>query len=406
MPLDEMYHRLIDCNFGLEEPELALGSEAHGDRPTEVVLRLAFGEFGTAESGRYRLTRWRRGEMSGHDLAREPGLGEQRDYRLGEMPLPVRPVQPLIGAKRSRDGPSPSHSAGSPTAAPPMQKVRMKEIQIQTAENSETLERKEKDWEQLCKRLNEIQEKAKNCDEWKRKYEELQILFKEEEIKHLKELYNARVSKLSPDVLEMMHTETTAKSKTQELYRPSEVTAPQRVSSPPNARNTIHDPSETYLAPQFQENFEQVAKAVMQKINRARDRGLGRIVPTQRAGQSHIRKEKSTENPTEPAGPVPSGAKVRPRVDDIRKDLNTRRNSVQVAAEHSRACLNGVTWNPAAIHQPVPAGSQHLIIGDSLVRDLNDNLVGGQTTVISIGGASVAQVIKMMQLQNDDCREF
>ena len=41
--------------------------------------------------------------MSRHDLAREPGLGEQRDHRLVEMPLPVRPVRPLIGAKRLRD---------------------------------------------------------------------------------------------------------------------------------------------------------------------------------------------------------------------------------------------------------------------------------------------------------------
>ena len=49
--------------------------------------------------------------MSGHDLAREPGLGEQRDHGLGEMPLPVQPVQPLIGAKRLRDAPGPSHSA-------------------------------------------------------------------------------------------------------------------------------------------------------------------------------------------------------------------------------------------------------------------------------------------------------
>ena len=49
----------------------------------------AFGESGTAERGRNRLIRWRRGEMSGHDLAREPGLGEQRDHRLGEMHLPV-----------------------------------------------------------------------------------------------------------------------------------------------------------------------------------------------------------------------------------------------------------------------------------------------------------------------------
>ena len=84
----------------------AMGREGRGDCPTEVVLMLAYGESGTAERGRNRLMRWRRREMSGHDLAREPGLGEQRDHRLGEMPLPVRPVQPLIEAKRSRDGPA------------------------------------------------------------------------------------------------------------------------------------------------------------------------------------------------------------------------------------------------------------------------------------------------------------
>ena len=93
--LDEIYQRLIDCDFTREDPGLAmflvallnaLGREGRGNRPTEVVLMLAFGESGTAERGRNRLMRWRRGEMSGHDLAREPGLGEQRDHRLGEMP--------------------------------------------------------------------------------------------------------------------------------------------------------------------------------------------------------------------------------------------------------------------------------------------------------------------------------
>ena len=96
--LDEIYQRLIDCDFTREDPGLAmfvvallnaLGREGRGNRPTEVVLMLAFGESGTAERGRNRLMRWRRGEMSGHDLAREPGLGEQRDHRLGEMPLPA-----------------------------------------------------------------------------------------------------------------------------------------------------------------------------------------------------------------------------------------------------------------------------------------------------------------------------
>ena len=76
------------------------------------------------------------------------------------MPLPVQPVQPLLGAKRLSDGPVPSHSADSPTAASPMKKVRMNKIQIQTAETSETLEKKDKDWKQLSTRLNELQDKG------------------------------------------------------------------------------------------------------------------------------------------------------------------------------------------------------------------------------------------------------
>ena len=112
--------------------------------PPEIVLMLAFGESGTVERSRNRLMRWRRREKSVNDLAREPGLCEQKDYRLGDMPRPVHPsssAQPLFGSKRSRDGPAPSHSVDSPIAAPPSKKVRMNEIEIQTAETSETLKK-------------------------------------------------------------------------------------------------------------------------------------------------------------------------------------------------------------------------------------------------------------------------
>ena len=143
----------------------------------------------------------------------------------------------------------------------------MNEIEIQTAETNETLEKRDKDWEELCANFEEYKEKAKDRDEWKRKYDELQIAFKEEEIKHLKELYNARVSKLSPDHLAMMSPDTTAKAKAQELCRPSEVTVQQRMSLPLNARITIPDPPDTYLAPQFLEKFEQVARATMQEAH-------------------------------------------------------------------------------------------------------------------------------------------
>ena len=121
--------------------------------------------------------------MSGYDLARDTGQGEQRDYRLGEMPMPIRPIssaQPLLGPRRSRNGLAPSHSADSPTAASPSKKVRMNEIELLTAETSETLEKRGKDGAKLCAKFDEYKEKAKDRDEWKRKYDELQFAFTEE----------------------------------------------------------------------------------------------------------------------------------------------------------------------------------------------------------------------------------
>ena len=50
-----------------------------------------------------------------------------------------------------------------------MKKVKLNETEIQTAETSETLEKKDKDWEQLCKRLNELQEKVKTVTNEKRR---------------------------------------------------------------------------------------------------------------------------------------------------------------------------------------------------------------------------------------------
>ena len=58
------------------------------------------------------------------------------------------------------------------------------------------------------------------------------------------------------------------------------------------------------------------------------------------------------------------------RVVDIRKDLTVRNQLVQVAAEHPRACLNGMGWNLAMSNQAIPPASRHLVIGDSLVRHL------------------------------------
>ena len=64
---------------------------------------LSFGKSDTAEWNGNRLLRSIRGEMSGHDSNRGPGLGKHRNDRLGEEPMQVRPIfsaQPLFGSKR------------------------------------------------------------------------------------------------------------------------------------------------------------------------------------------------------------------------------------------------------------------------------------------------------------------
>ena len=379
--LDEIYQRLIDCDFTREDPGLAmfvvallnaLGREGRGNRPTEFVLMLAYGESGTAERGRNRLMRWRRGEMSGHDLAREPGLGEQRDHRLGEMPLPVQPAQPLIGAKRQHDGPGPSHSVDSPTAAPPPKRVRVSEIEIQTSETIETLEKKERDQSELCARLQEYRAIARERDEWKKKFEDLQVAYKEDEIKHLKELYMAKVSQFSPEVLASMKSmegssDTRPRTTAQELcasrgpdaldLRASRgPEAPQQTRpSASSQRFTIPDPSDTYLAPQFQESFNQVARATMDEINRGTERTLVRIVPSQRRDHSSNSSERAPRTVVS-SGTAHGRTFQKSRVVDVRKNLMTRHQFTQVAAEHPRACLNDMSWNPATNDQVIPQG--------------------------------------------------
>ena len=321
------------------------------------------------------------------------------------MPLPVRPVQPLIGAKRPRDGPGPSNSAHSPTPAPPLKRVRMSQMEIQTSETIETLEKNEKDRKEL--HAKEYKAIARERDELNKKHDEMQITLKEEEIKHLRELHMARVSQVSPAVLATMNSsdgsrDTLPRTKAHELCNPREPGAPRQIpQSTLSSRNTIPDPSDIYLAPQFQESINQVARATMDKINSTSGRTLGRVFPSQRPDRSLSSSER-TSRAIVPTGPTGGETPLIFRVVDVRRILAIRNLFLQLAAEHPRACLNGISWNPAKSNQTISPGNHHLVCGDSLMRDLNEIFVRGQTTVLSFGGASVAQVIKMMEFQGED----
>ena len=139
----------------------------------------------------------------------------------------------------------------------------------------------------------------------------------------------------------------------------------------------------------------------MNEINRITSRTLGMVIPFQRLDPSSSILE-LIPRAIVSTGTTHGGTTQKSRAVHITKNLTVRNQFVQVAAEHPRACLNGIGWNPAICNQAIPPGSRHLVVGDSLVRDLNEIFVKGQTTVLSFGGASVAQVIKMMEFQGED----
>ena len=202
-------------------------------------------------------------------------------------------------------------------------------MEIKTSETIETLEKKEKDQGELYAKFEEYKSIARERDEWMKKYEDTQIGLKEEKIGHLKRLYMARVSQVSPEVLATMNSsdgsrDTRPRTKAQELCAPREPEAPQPTSqSASNSRITIPDPSDTYLAPQFQESFNQVARATMDEINRTSGRTLGRVVPSQRPERSLSSSERTSRAivPTEHAR---GETALRSRVVDIRKNLVVR----------------------------------------------------------------------------------
>ena len=93
-------------------------------------------------------------------------------------------------------------------------------------------------------------------------------------------------------------------------------------------------------------------------------------------------------------------AKKLSRVKDVQKKNQLKYNFTGVPEADPRACFNRATWNPALNLQQPPLGTSHLILGDSLVRVLSNLRTSWITTVMAFGGATIAQLFRMVELTN------
>ena len=114
-----------------------LGHDNREDRPTEVLLMVAYGEGGALDRPNMRAMRWRNGALSGSDLANEPGLGSSRTYQPGEMPLPTKPRHGLRRMHQEMNSEAGSSSSQLRAAVPP--KGARVEEDIQTNRTMQTL---------------------------------------------------------------------------------------------------------------------------------------------------------------------------------------------------------------------------------------------------------------------------
>ena len=93
-------------------------------------------------------------------------------------------------------------------------------------------------------------------------------------------------------------------------------------------------------------------------------------------------------------------AKKVSRVKDVQKNNQLRYNFTRVQETDPRACFNRTTWSPAVNLQQPPLGTSHLILGDSLVRVLSNLRTSWVTTVMAFGGATIAQLYRMIELMD------
>ena len=93
-------------------------------------------------------------------------------------------------------------------------------------------------------------------------------------------------------------------------------------------------------------------------------------------------------------------AKKVSRVMDVQKNNQLKYNFTGVPETDPRACFNRATWSPAVNLQQPPLGTSHLILGDSLVRVLSKLRTSWVTTVMAFGGATIAQLYRMVELMN------
>ena len=426
--VDAIYRRLMERDFALEDPEVVmlltaliniLGQDNRGDRPTEVLLMAAYGERGVLDRPNMRVMRWRNGALSGSDLANEPGLGSSRTYQPGEMPMPSKPKPGLTRMHREMN--SEAASSGSPLrAAVPPNRAKV-EQKLQTDQTMQDLDGMKHELERTRKELDEMTKimltTEEDRDMWKRLFEDCNKK-QGQELERLRQDYKQRTEQMALEAAVEKAIPARSDPRGQspmELLTPREMSQMTETRLPlGSGRVTIPDPSDTLGDPVVEQTMQRLIETAGRLVASKNTRGsvvtapygtiddAGRVQLSQtvvRPGMNDVTPLMgNSKTPERRAQKMP--AKKVSRVMEVQKNSQLRYNFTRVPETDPRACFNRATWSPAVNLQQPPLGTSHLILGDSLVRVLSNLRTSWVTTVMAFGGATIAQLYRMVELMN------
>ena len=427
--IDAIYRRLIDRDIALEDPELVklltaliniLGHDNRGDRPTEVLLMAAYGERGVLDRPNMRVMRWRNGALSGSDLANEPGLGSSRTYQPGEMPMPSKP-KPGLTTRMHREMNSEATSSGSPlrAAVPPKrakvgQKIQTNQTMQDLDEMNDELKSTKKELDEMTRSMLQMEE---DRDMWRKLFEDCNKK-QGQEIERLWQDYKNQSEQMALTTAVEKVTPTKDIPRGQSpmgLLTPREMSQTTETRLPAETnRVTIPDPSDTLGDPVVEQTVRKLIETAGRLVANKNAPGSGVTAPygtiddtgRVRLSQTVIRQGISDVTPLMGSSRAPERrvrkmpAKKVSRIIDVQKNNQLKYKFTGVPETDPRACFNRATWSPAVNLQQPPLGTSHLILEDSLVRVLSNLRTSWVTTVMAFGGATIAQLYRMVELTN------
>ena len=180
-------------------------------------------------------------------------------------------------------------------------------------------------------------------------------------------------------------------------------------------RVTIPDPSDTLTDPVVEQTVRKLIETAGRPVANRNAPGSGVTAPNgtiDHTGRVRLSQDVVTKRGVSDAR-LPLGSSKVPdrkirkmpakkvsRVKDVQKNNQLKYNFTGVPEADPRACFNRATWNPAVNLQQPPLGTSHLILGDSLVRVLSNLRTSWIITVMAFGGATIAQLFRMVELMN------